>query len=195
VLKKYGLTASLLTGTDAIKKLTDAQKAELTKAKLLQGADYPDPGDPAWNMQATYYWTQVFPANATVDVVHTYKPVVGGSFLTKGGSADPSTKKFCGTAATAKAIAAQVASYKGNDGDIAVYQREVEYVLKTANNWNGPIGKFHLTVKLDSADEVMSTCFAGLKQTTPTTYETTRTAFRPLTDLDVMIWQKAQPAH
>jgi len=193
-LKKYGLSASLLTGADAIAKLTDAQKQALTKAGLLQGPDFPQPGAPQWNMQATYYWTQVFPAKSTVDVVHTYKPVVGGSYLPKSENGDPSMKKFCGTAATAKAIAAQQASYAGGADDIAVYQREVEYVLKTANNWSGPIGKFHLTVKLDSADEVMSTCFAGLKQTSPTTFEATQTNFRPVTDLDVMIWQKATPA-
>jgi hypothetical protein len=104
-------------------------------------------------------------------------------------------KNFCGTAATAKAIAAQQASFTGGADDIAVFQREVQYVLKTANNWNGPIGKFHLTVKLDSADEVMSTCFVGLKQTSATTFEATRMNFRPLKDLDVMVWQKAKPAN
>jgi len=192
VLKKYGLSPSLLTGTDAIAKLTAGQKTVLTNAKLLQGADYPEPGAPMWNMQATYYWTQVFPAKSTVDVVHTYKPVVGGSYLPKSENGDPSMKKFCGTAATAKAIAAQQASYAGSADDIAVYQREVEYVLKTANNWSGPIGKFHLTVRLGSADDVMSTCFEGLKQTSPTTFETTRANFRPVQDLDVMIWQKAK---
>jgi hypothetical protein len=191
-LKKYGLSASLLTGTDAIAKLTDAQKQALTKVGLLQSKDYPDPGSPAWNMQATYFWTQVFPAKSTVDVVHTYRPVVGGSFLPKSQNGDPSIKNFCGTAATAKAIAAQQASFAGGADDIAVYQREVQYVLKTANNWNGPIGKFHLIVKLDSADEVMSTCFVGLKQTSPTTFEATRMNFRPLKDLEVMVWQKAK---
>ena len=114
--------------------------------------------------------------------------------MPKSENGDPSMKKFCGTDATAKAIAAQQASFSGGQDDIAVYQRDVQYVLKTANNWSGPIGKFHLTVKLDSADEVMSTCFAGLKQTSPTTFETTQSNFRPVTDLDVMIWQKATQA-
>jgi len=194
-LKKYGLSASLLTGTDAIAKLTAAQKAALVKEGLLQGTDYPEPGAPEWNTQATYYWTQVFPAKSTVDVVHTYKPVVGGSYMPKSQNGDPSMKKFCGTDAIAKAIAAQQASFAGGPDDIAVYQREVQYVLKTANNWSGPIRKFHLTVRLDSADEVMSTCFVGLKQTSPTTFEATRTEFSPVKDLDVMIWQKATPAH
>jgi len=84
-LQRYGLTASLLTVKDTFAKLPPTQKADLVKKGLVFGEDGPDPNAGAWNMQATYYWTQLFPAHSTVDVVHTYKPVVGGSYVVESG--------------------------------------------------------------------------------------------------------------
>ena len=41
-------------------------------------------------------------------------------------------------------------------------ERTIQYVLKTGNNWNGPISSFHLTVFADSPDDIVLTCMQGL---------------------------------
>jgi hypothetical protein len=58
-----------------------------------------------------------------------------------------------------------------------------------ANDWNGPIKRFHLVINSDSPQDIVLTCTPGLKRRGPTRYELTRSNFRPKSDLKLLIPQ------
>jgi hypothetical protein len=89
----------------ALAKVPEAQRQQLVKEELLQTADfYPalrgvgEHGYWAdWSMRVAFYWTQHFPANSTVELVQTYRPVVGGSYIYASDSGKRSVTPYCGT--------------------------------------------------------------------------------------------------
>jgi hypothetical protein len=71
-------------------------------------------------------------------------------------------------------------------GMLIAYQ--TDYILKTANNWNGPIGRFHLTLDKLKPETALSLCWDGeLKKTGPTTFEAVRTNFAPARDIHLLV--------
>ena len=69
-------------------------------------------------------------------------------------------------------------------------QYTTEFVLKTANNWKGPIGKFHLTVDKMAPANVLSMCWGSdLRKTGPTTFEAARENFAPARDIKILVLQ------
>jgi Domain of unknown function (DUF4424) len=61
-------------------------------------------------------------------------------------------------------------------------------VLKTANNWKGPIGHFRLTLDKLAPDAVLSLCWDGaLKKAGATTFEGTRDDFAPQRDVELLV--------
>jgi hypothetical protein len=65
-------------------------------------------------------------------------------------------------------------------------------VLRTANSWAGPIGKFRLTLDKGAAENVISLCADGLKKTGPTTFVMEKANFTPTSDLEILL---AKPMH
>ncbi len=66
----------------------------------------------------------------------------------------------------------------------------LDYVLRTANSWAGPIAKFRLTVdKVDPAN-VISLCMDGIKKTGPTTFVVEKTDYTPERDLRILLVEK-----
>ena len=63
----------------------------------------------------------------------------------------------------------------------------VEYVLRTANSWAGPIGHFRLTLDKGAANRVISLCAEGLRKTGPTTFVMEKTDFTPDSDLEILL--------
>ena len=78
---------------------------------------------------------------------------------------------------------------KGTNGQyLQGYQ--TDFVLKTANNWKGPIGHFQLSLDKLKPDNVLSLCWGGdLKKTGPTTFESTRENFAPERDIRLLVLQ------
>ncbi|HET7502027.1 MAG TPA: DUF4424 family protein, partial [Kofleriaceae bacterium] len=62
----------------------------------------------------------------------------------------------------------------------------LNYILKTARNWSGPIGDFHLTIDKGDARNVLSVCADGLKKTAATRFELRKKDFVPEKDLSVL---------
>lgn len=62
----------------------------------------------------------------------------------------------------------------------------LSYILTTANNWRGPIGRFHLTVDKESTDTLVSLCRDGIRKTGPTTFEWEATDYTPTRDLKML---------
>ncbi len=151
---------------------------------------------PYWQLQSTYWWRMVFPANAEVRVSHSYTPAVGA---TAGiGGADYQTgqftpdyvEKYCIDDAFQRAVDRRMA--ETSDLVAPLWEQRIAYVLMTANNWYGPIERFHLTVDKGSENNLVSFCATGLTKTGPTTFEATYTEFVPERDLDILLLEAAE---
>ena len=129
----------------------------------------------------TYFWTQKFPAGRTVVVEHTYKPALWQTFAPKPSPED--TARYCIDAGTRKAI-----DDIARTDEVKVYfSNGLNYILKTARNWSGPIGDFHLTIDKGDAKNVLSLCLDGIKKTDGTRFELRKKDFVPDRDLALLI--------
>jgi len=199
LLKSVGAPLNVV-GNDSYKVLDALPPA---KRKVLLAADLADEeGEghlhPHWLVRTNFYWTQIFPAHKSVVVEHSYQPVTGQAFTVSsefdGSMENPYVKDFCMDPATLARVKAKMAAKKGTDpnglgpGMLNVY--ETDYILKTANNWNGPIGKFHLTLDKLKEANTLSLCWDGeLKKTGPATFETTLSNFAPKRDIRMVVFE------
>ncbi|HEY0105758.1 MAG TPA: DUF4424 family protein [Rhizomicrobium sp.] len=186
-------------GYDKMQKLSKASRAMLAKAGLVD-ADDPDL-HPKWTTTTRFWWTMHFPASRTVTVDHSYQPVTGQTFFTAHGLGDRDAyaayaKDYCVDPQTRDAIAAGLGAIRkatGNDGMLNQYT--TQFVILTANNWKGPIGRFHLTIDKLKPSNVLSLCWAGdLKKTAPTRFESTLTDFAPKADIKILVLERPQAA-
>lgn len=136
--------------------------------------------NPIWTASITFYWFQVFPAGRSIEIVHRYRPVPRDFITGMDEIAGPEAKKRWCTdesfLSTARRMAAQ--------GQLIGV--DLRYVVRTAANWWGPIGRFTLTVDKESADVFLSTCLTGLQKVGPTTFRFEKTDHMPSDDLDLL---------
>jgi hypothetical protein len=71
-------------------------------------------------------------------------------------------------------------------------EQRINYVLRTGANWSGPIGQFHLVVDKGDPGNLVSFCGQGVRKTSDTKFEMTKTNFSPEGDLAVLILSKMQ---
>jgi hypothetical protein len=69
-------------------------------------------------------------------------------------------------------------------------EERIDYILRTGANWSGPIGQFHLTVDKGDAGSLAGFRGQGVKKTSDTKFEMTKTNFSPDGDLAVLILKK-----
>lgn len=196
-LRSLGLPISVLDPRmkAAIQKLPKPELSQLVKDEwIVDDGTETTAGKtdrwiwPWWQTRIQFYWTQHFPANSTVRVSHTYAPVVGGSYIDDDGS--HISERYCGTADTTKHIKELKAKLtKQRENALIIWWRSLQYILTTANNWNGPIQHFHLEIDSDSSDDILLTCTPSIKQTSPTRYELDASDFRPERDLAIVVLQ------
>jgi len=196
IVKSAGLPVNIVSGRNyqRMDKLTPAQRRMLAKAGLVEFNN--DQGIARWIIQTRFYWTQRFPAHKTVVIEHSYKPVTGQAFFSeydlksKTHSADDYWKKpYCMDDATLTRVRQAIAERKAanrNEGLLNAYS--TEFILKTANNWKGGIGRFHLTLDKLKPENTLSLCWDGeLKKTGATTFEATRQDFAPRMDIKFLV--------
>jgi uncharacterized protein DUF4424 len=173
---------------DSLRALDAAGRRDMTARGL---AVYDEYGNvyPQWKLRTAFHWPQTFPANATVTIEHSYKPVVGQFFVSKHSLEGDELARFCIDPGTARAIDKRVKERStGTEGEGLLNARNVDYILKTAGNWRGPIGRFTLTLDKGGADRILSLCFdGGLKKTGPTTFGAEFSDYVPTADLSVLI--------
>ena len=195
-LKAVGLSPNVFHKplSRSLAHLSKAQRKRLEQENLL----LPGLGDhdwfANWKMRVTFYWRQRFPANSTVTLVQTYRPVVGGSYIVKGDSGKYDVQPYCGTDKTLQQMAEVEKRHPAKHvGDIVFWERTINYILITANNWNGPIGRFQRLISTDFPDDILVTCMPGLRRIGTTHYELTRTRFSPSRTLKLLILHPANP--
>ncbi len=186
---------------DRLTKLKPALRASLSRQGLVELEDAD--AHAKWTATTKFWWRQHFPAHKTVVIEHRYQPVTGQFFFVPESltASDPSDRRnaqaYCIDPATRAAIKAKLAASKlpGN-AEAMLNGYETDFVLKTANNWKGPIGHFHLTVDKLKPDNIVSLCWDGaLKKTGPTVFEAARDNFAPAHDIKLLVLETpvAQP--
>jgi hypothetical protein len=71
--------------------------------------------------------------------------------------------------------------------DLQVDYDNVQYVLKTGANWQGPIGRFELQIDKGGADLVSTCPIPGLRlQRAPYGFNAVASNFTPTSDLDIL---------
>lgn len=185
----------------AIDRLSDADKEKLQETGLVRFDTF-DGGEglgmqtqvtPQWTLKTVYTWTTTFPAGKTVNVVHRYKPSVGGTVtVTFLGNEDYQKEqldayrtKYCVDDGFLKAV--NGAFKAGTDGVPSHVENWISYVLSTGANWQGPIKDFTLRVDKGDPGAFVSFCGEGVKKTGPTTFEMKATDFYPEKDLDILL--------
>jgi hypothetical protein len=199
-LQSLGLPLSVLDPgmKNAINNLSEAQRGQLEQDQLIVTEEIQRGSAqqaeqirwPRWQMRVKYYWTQHFPSKSKVQIVHSYTPVVGGSYINWEDDGAWSVGPYCGGPAALKQIRDLKAQIpKKPEPGIALNERTISYILTTGNNWLGPIQNFNLAIESDSSDDIVLTCMPGVKRVGPTRYEVSFQNFRPDRELDLLILQ------
>lgn len=146
-----------------------------------------------WKYEATFYWEQTFPPGREVLVEHSYRPVVGFAFFYDALLDDPVYRAtYCIDEAFAAAARRRLASLRNADSPY-LSERRISYILTTAANWAGPIGRFHVTIDKGETDALVSFCAEGVRKTGPTTFEWSKTDYVPDRDLQILILRSPKP--
>ncbi len=198
-LARFGLPLTLDADQvhAALLALTPEQQAEIQAAGLAEyyGGDPAQGIDPEttamWSLVIRYHWTQTFPAGTTVKVHHEYQNLPpGGLFYWSDPPEDYEqtiADQYCIDAGTTKAIIKSIRHPDGAEFGNYGTSFNISYVLRTANSWAGPIGKFRLTLDKGDPANVISLCADGVKKTGPTTFVVEKTNYTPDRDLEVLV--------
>jgi hypothetical protein len=106
-----------------------------------------DPYEVYYQSQLKYYWMQVFPAGKTLHISHSYRPAYGASVIELPSDYSGYQRNVL-QYRQAYASDPKLAPYSQAAADPA--SREfiiVDFILKSANSWDGPIKDFTLVVK------------------------------------------------
>lgn len=178
-----------------VKKFSNAQIQQFAKEGLLKKLSFANEYMPAWSAVTNVTREEIFPAGKTVSVQHSYKPANGGSV---GGALDAKYRndkdisgnykiKYCTDKNFFAAFDKKQSTMKKDT--LTYTETWIGYILKSGANWKGPIKNFHLTVDKGSPDNLVSFCMNGVKKTSPTKFEVTKTNFEPTKDLNILIIQ------
>lgn len=198
-LARFGLPLTL--DVQSIRETLLAMSPEDQAATKAAGiADYWQ-GDPAtdtspdayglWSIVTRYHWTQTFPAGAEVRISHAYtnRPL-GGLFYWTNPPEDWNAyliDQYCIDEGTSKAMARALDNKDADEFNDFGISYHIAYVLRTANSWAGPVGKFKLTLDKGDPKNVISLCAEGIRKTGPTTFVIEKTNYTPDSDLEIMI--------
>lgn len=178
----------------ALAKLPRPQQDQLEKDSWIECYEgQPRQCGAYWTTEIQYHWRQHFPAEATVAVEHSYRPVVGGAYIVASSSDASNVRAYCGGPDALAQIAALKKRHPAKTrDDIVLWEKRVQYILTTAKNWNGPIGNFKLTVATESPEDILLTCMPGLKRAGPARYKFEQRDFRPEKELNLLILTATQ---
>ncbi|HMS94582.1 MAG TPA: DUF4424 family protein [Tabrizicola sp.] len=200
-LARFGipLTLEVEKIREMLMALSDEDRAAITSAGLAEywegdpEADMPPEAYGMWSIVTRYHWTQTFPAGADVRISHSYtnRPP-GGLFYWSNPPEEYQTylvDQYCIDEGTSAALAKAIKHPTDEEfGDFGIAYN-IAYVLRTANSWAGPIGKFTLTLDKGDTKNVISLCAEGVTKTGPTTFVIEEENFTPTKDLEILIVQ------
>lgn len=205
VLESFGIPLTLdLDAVDAaLRALTPDQKKAMQAAGLaefIDGSDAPFDSLPQWSIVIRYHWTQTFPAGQALAISHSYDNRSPGGLFSW---SDPVTEdynretqaQYCIDDSTSRALVKRLTVTEADGTSYVMGTAHfIDYVLRTANSWAGPIGAFRLTVDKGAPENIVSLCAEGLAKTGSTTFVMQKTDYTPKDDLRILIVKPFQPA-
>jgi hypothetical protein len=197
---KVGLNPLSESATKAVAGLPPATADEWAALGLIvedasqQAPDGKKVFVPAWTMKSAFYWTVTFPPAKDVHIANSHANSVGSSVAfrlsTDAPADDPDrvalSQKYCVDDAFTKAAAA----IQEGGGDYNASW--TSYKLRGGSPLSPAIGKFTLVVEKSDDSSLVSFCGTAIKQTGPTTYETTVSDFTPDKDIDILYLDRAE---
>lgn len=147
---------------DRIAQMKPAQRADFVKRGILNGMV--DPPSPAWTLRTGFHWPVTIPADRVATIQHGYRPVLGSDAWSAELSGDL-TDRYCLPRDLVERLNAKLAA-----GDPPVVYW-MTYEPGTKAHMRGRSTAFNLTIEKPSDKGEVSTCFKGLKKTSPTTLE------------------------
>ncbi len=107
-----------------------------------------DPYSIYYKTEIKYYWEQTFPANDTIRISHSYRPSLGeinGYY-----EHDPGRDRIKSYAENFRSFYVKNFQKDNTGADFTIEGKKyfhLDYILKTANTWKGPIKDFYLIIK------------------------------------------------
>lgn len=187
---------------EQVKAIPAASLDQLRRSGLIQPGE--DDNAPQWVLRTRYHWRQTFPPGVDVRVRHAYRPFVGTALIGRAAEIDgrrvvgrligeedrTGADRYCIDGGTRRALAAAEKGHTGTESPFTAW--EIEYILTTARNWRGPIGRFHLTLDKGTPGNILSLCWDGLKKTGPTTFESVISDFVPERDIRLLYFVRGK---
>lgn len=179
---------------DSLGHLSKADMRKLTAMGALGDGGCGEMVCPLWSLETIYYRQQRFEPGAAVKISHSYKPAFSSFFLqTEKNLAGPKEARFPANAPVYAAWCMDEALWRTINkprgpqaSDTFGIGHGLQYILQTANSWNGPIGEFTLTIDKGAPGNLLSLCIDGVKKTGPTTFEARKRNYRPDQDLNIL---------
>jgi hypothetical protein len=192
----------LLDGaTDVSKKMAEYGWSEKELIHFLSDHEAPPPkgkkplpktwfdkdGEPRITMNEYFIWHQNFPAGKPVSIKHSYSPSIST------GVPQPASYLIQDYAKSTCLDKGSQLEMKKREREYGLSWAYVSYILMTANNWQGAIKDFTLTVKKQNPKDMVSLCFDGeLKKTDPKTFEFHQQNYKPTHDLSLLFIRKPE---
>jgi hypothetical protein len=161
------------------------QNEKIPKGKKRLPKEWFDRDRPLLDISKYYIWQQKFPAGKSLSIRHSYSPSV-----TTGVPQDASTlfDIYGRDTCPDKSLIAGIEKRNGEGG---WEYNHLSYILTTANNWQGAIKDFKLTIRKRKPSDVFTLCFDGhFKKTDSLTFEYRQADFRPKQDLKILFFRR-----
>jgi hypothetical protein len=178
IVNKYNLDIATFAHNDygatnqpnQISILPPARKQSAYRDGIISKPHSDGLADPNWSVHKRYYWSQTFPAHATIHIRHTYTPTIGYSLVEPDGIIPPATpaarkaespdrrfnrEEFTSLCPSPAAIT-KLSKFKGY-----IQPVWVDFILTTANTWERPIEDFTLIVERTNPEQTVSFCWDG----------------------------------
>lgn len=144
-------------------------------------------GMPRFTVHEYFTWQQHFPAKQPIQIRHHYIPSLSTGVPQSAATLLESYgQSSCIDAAARKGI-------QQREGEYGADWALLRYILTTANNWQGPIGEFHLIIKKRAPGDLLSLCFSGqLQKTAADTFEYRAHDYTPPRDLEILFVRRPE---
>ena len=167
--------------------LSDHESPPPKGKKALPREWFSNEEEPRFTLNEYFIWQQNFPAGKPVSIKHSYSPSIST------GVPQPASYLIQDYAKLTCLDKGAQLEMKKRAREYGLSWAYVSYILMTANNWQGAIKDFKLTVKKQDAKDMVSLCFDGeLKKTDPKTFEFHQQNFKPTHDLSLLFTHKPE---
>jgi hypothetical protein len=144
---------------------------------------------PYYEIKTTHYWRQTFPAKQKVHIEHSYDASPGFAYLVNAQDLKETNTNTSEWGCMDDALKTRLHKAMAKKPGAMLHWSYVDYIVTTANNWDGAIAEFELHIERP-AGEYVSLCWPGkVEKSGPNKFKMTAKDFVPTDELKVF-WYK-----